>query len=209
MAHGKTSKDRARNQASQAPDVLPPSRHQAVQFRITAFIMHATLTEREFVLRVYERCRYLRSRPVDAACPQHSIIDNGPVLLRCHRAPDFVRQLLADHTSFPQSASPHCKRHYQPEWSENRELNKTTRQEGFEKPDVGVRFAFGGVACLQRPSPAQQTARCLTCEPQWREQAPLAGDAPKRAVNNACPPSPKSVYRAPSWRPYAATPSLA
>lgn len=62
---------------------------------------------------------------------------NGSVLLRCHRAPDFVRQLLADHTSFPQSASPHCKRHDQPEWSESRELNKTTDRKVSRNPMWG------------------------------------------------------------------------
>ena len=47
------------------------------------------------MLGVHECRRRMRMHGVDAACPQHTITDNGLVLLAGHRAPDFACQLLS------------------------------------------------------------------------------------------------------------------
>src|SRR6516164_8643995 len=61
---------------SQAPDVLPPPLHQAVPFRIAAFVLNAAPAECEFVLGVNKRRGCLRISPVNPTRPQHAISDN-------------------------------------------------------------------------------------------------------------------------------------
>src|SRR6476661_2814552 len=117
---------RATLHQSQASDVLPPPLHQAVPFRLAAFVLNAALAECEFVLGVNERRRCLRIGPVNPTRPQHAISDKGLIFFWGYRTPDFARQFLADHTSFPHAAAPDRERHDQPERSECYELDKTS-----------------------------------------------------------------------------------
>src|SRR5262245_26597689 len=81
----------------QAPDVVPPSGHEVVAFGVVALVPHAALAESELVLRVYERRRCAGSSGIDAARAKHTIADDGVILVRANRSPDFARQLLTDH----------------------------------------------------------------------------------------------------------------
>ena len=88
---------------------LPPSRHQAVPFGIPAFVPHAALAEREFVLRVHQRRRRARMHPVDAACAQHAIADNvlysSGLTARPTSSASSSRITRRSHTPLRQSAS--------------------------------------------------------------------------------------------------------
>src|SRR6516165_10520905 len=95
----------------QTPDLVPPSRDEAVELGVLAVGPHTALAERELMLRIYQRRRCSSSYPVDAARPKHAIADDLLILARGHRMADFLRQLLADHSPFPHAASPHRERH--------------------------------------------------------------------------------------------------
>src|SRR5262249_47282864 len=88
----------------QTPDLVPPSRNEAVELGVLAVGPHTALAERELMLRIYQRRRCSSSYPVDAARPKHAIADDLLILAGCHRMADFLRQLLADHSPFPRRA---------------------------------------------------------------------------------------------------------
>jgi hypothetical protein len=76
---------------SQASDVLSPSRHQLIQFGIATFFLHAALAESELILGIHKRGRSSLVCRVDTSRTQHTIVDDGTVLVRGHRWPNFLR----------------------------------------------------------------------------------------------------------------------
>src|SRR5262249_59232949 len=77
----------------QALDLVPPSGHEAVKLGVLAVVPHTALAERELMLCIYQRRRCSSLYPIDAARPEHAIVDDLPVLALAHRTPDFLRQL--------------------------------------------------------------------------------------------------------------------
>ena len=149
-----------------------PSRHPAASRRVgvLALVPHAALAERELMLRVHQRSRCARSHAGSMRRVRSiAIADDVIVLVRGHRMPDFVRQLLADHPSLPHAATPHRHRHDQEEGQEDHELRQCFSDEILEKPDIERRLVRRAAACRrQHPRACRATAaRCSTCEPQW------------------------------------------
>ena len=133
----------------------------------------------------------------------------SPILVRAHRPPDFLRQLLADHPPLPHAAAPQRKRHDQQERQEDRELEQAADHEGLEKPEIGERRSCrGGGSPAAAPASAANSGSALLsmCAAMASDQARHAARAmrsqrrrvcsarPRKrrrcAVNIACPPSP-------------------
>src|SRR5215472_7733454 len=164
----------------QTPDLVPPSRDEAVELGVLAVGPHTALAERELMLRIYQRRRCSSSYPVDAARPKHAIADDLLILARGHRMADFLRQLLADHSPFPHAASPHRERHKYEERQEDGEPHQRVADECIEKPDVGRglvpgrRLAFGdtGEREKERQCVVQHVCRDGKDEPDDRREDP-------------------------------------
>ena len=92
------------------------------------------------MLRIHQRRRHAGPQPVDASGAEHAIADNVAVLVRAHRAANFISQLVPDHAALPYPAAPQRNRQYQNERQEDHELKQTAADECFDKAHVGKRF---------------------------------------------------------------------
>src|SRR5262245_22852240 len=110
------------NQLPEAPDFLAPACDERIVLRIFTGIADAALAERELVLCIHERRRNPGLQPVDAPGAEHAIGNYVAVLVRAHRAANFIGQLVSDHAAFPHSAAPQRNRQDQKERQEDHEL---------------------------------------------------------------------------------------
>src|SRR5512132_548277 len=147
------------NHLAEAPDFLAPARDEWIVVRIFTRVADAALAERELVLRIHQRRRHAGLQSVDASGAEHAIADNVAVLVRAHRAANFISQLVPDHAALPYPAAPQRNRQYQNERQEDHELKQTAADECFDKAHVGKRFILcrrlAGGGALQRSDKRQ------------------------------------------------------
>src|SRR5262249_1406806 len=104
--------------------------------RIFTRVADVALAERELVLRIHQRRRRAGLQPVDASGTENAIADNVAVLVRAHRAANFIGQFVSDHTALPHPTAPQRNRQYQKKRQEDHELKQTATDERFDKAQV-------------------------------------------------------------------------
>src|SRR5499427_8641462 len=130
LAHRDGGSDAGRlNQLPKAPDFLAPACDERIMLRIFTRVAHTALAERKLVLRIHQRRRHAGLQPVDATGTEHVIADNVAVLVRAHRAANFIGQLVSDYTALPNPAAPQRNRQYQKKRQEDHELKQTAADE--------------------------------------------------------------------------------
>src|SRR6516225_451568 len=125
-----------RRRLLEASNLFAPVVDEVIALWVLAVIPHASLAERELVLRVHERRRCTAPDATDTARTKDAVANDLLVFVMAHRVPDLPCQLVTDDAPLPHATAPQCKTGYQQERQEYHELDQTTAQECAQKPYI-------------------------------------------------------------------------